>query len=216
MKLKRRDYLLLLLSRRLAPLLKEFGVLESDILRRRLSPLPIDRPVFITGLARSGTTLLLNLLAKVAGVATHRFRDFPVLWTPLAWNWFHGRAATAEAAVERSHRDRIKITKESPEAFEEPLRQSFFPDAHDETASHFSTILSRRRSSRPSRGITFAPLRIGSSAPADQPVASPWGRVLEAWRRGDDYRGGRRGCTATCGGFARTGSSLLGGSTSSI
>jgi hypothetical protein len=113
MNLKRRDYLLVRLSRRLAPL------------RRRLSALPIDRPVFITGLARSGTTLLLSLLAKVPGVATHRYRDFPFLWTPMVWNWLQAWAATAEAPVERPHRDRIQITKESPEAFEEPLWQYF-------------------------------------------------------------------------------------------
>lgn len=51
MNLRRSDCLLVMLSRRLAPLRKEFGDLESDVMRRRLSALPIDRPVFITGLA---------------------------------------------------------------------------------------------------------------------------------------------------------------------
>jgi hypothetical protein len=76
-------------------LLKKFGDLESDIMRRRLSAPPIERPVFITGLARSGTTLLLNLPAKVPGVAPHRYRDFPFLWTRLVWNWLQAWAATA-------------------------------------------------------------------------------------------------------------------------
>ncbi len=136
MNLKQRDYLLVALSRRLAPLLRQFGDLESYLARRRLAELPIDRPVFISGLARSGTTLLLNLLAQVPGVATHRYRDFPFLWAPLAWNWLQGRVALEAQAVERPHRDRIYITKESPEAFEEPLWQFFFPWLHDETSNH--------------------------------------------------------------------------------
>jgi hypothetical protein len=136
MRLKQRDYLLTALSQRLAPLLRQCGDLESSLVRRQLTMRPIDQPVFICGLARSGTTLLLNLLARVPGVATHRYGDFPFLWIPLAWHWLQGRTARATEAVERPHRDRIYITRESPEAFEEPLWQFFFPWLHNETASH--------------------------------------------------------------------------------
>ena len=136
MRLKQRDYLLVALSARLAPLLRRFGELEADLVSARLSAVPIERPIFITGLARSGTTLLLNLLAQIPGVATHRYRDFPFLWTPIAWNWLQRRIATTEASVERPHRDRIYITADSPEAFEEPLWQFFFPHVHDENANH--------------------------------------------------------------------------------
>jgi len=43
---------------------------------------------------------------------------------------------TAAEAVERPHRDRIRITRESPEAFEEPLWQAFFPGTHDPARYH--------------------------------------------------------------------------------
>jgi hypothetical protein len=125
-----------LLNQRLAPLLRHAGDLESSFLGTSKRDCAIERPLFITGLARSGTTVLLNLLSQCDGIATHRYRDFPFLWTPLAWNWFQDRVETKEILVERPHRDRIKIGKESPEAFEEPLWQFFFPHVHDPERLH--------------------------------------------------------------------------------
>ena len=135
--LKGRDYALVELSRRLARLLRVLGEAEYDALAGRLQQLPIEAPVFVTGLARSGTTMVLTLLSQADGVATHRYRDFPFLCVPLAWNWLQDRlGGGGEQAVERPHRDRIRITKESAEAFEEPIWQQFFPWVHDPARCH--------------------------------------------------------------------------------
>jgi hypothetical protein len=135
--LKGRDYALVELSRRLMPLLRALGDAEHDVLAKRLRAVRIEAPVFVTGLARSGTTMLLTLLAQADGVATHRYRDFPFLFMPLAWNWLQDRlGAAAGEAVERPHGDRIRITKESAEAFEEPIWQEFFPWVHDAARCH--------------------------------------------------------------------------------
>ena len=135
--LKSSDYALVQWSRRLAPLLRALGELEADLLGRRLQAVPIDRPVFVTGLARAGTTVMLTVLSQAEGVATHRYRDFPFLFAPVVWNWFQDRmGGGAGPAVERPHRDRIHITKESAEAFEEPLWQAFFPWLHDPGRCH--------------------------------------------------------------------------------
>ena len=136
MEIKARDYLFVSLSRVLAPLLLQAGDIETSLMRRRLAEIPIERPVFICGLARSGTTLLLNLISKQENVATHRYRDFPLLLTALSWNWLQDRLATEDPFVERPHRDRIRINRESPEAFEEPIWQHFFPWLHDRASSH--------------------------------------------------------------------------------
>ena len=61
-----------------------------------------------------------------AELASHRYRDFPFLAVPLAWNRLQG-SKPAPAAAERPHRDRIRINKDSPDAFEEPLWLSYFP-----------------------------------------------------------------------------------------
>ena len=135
--LTRADYALVQLSRALSPLFRVLADLEHELVGERLAEVKIEAPVFVTGLARAGTTMMLTLLSQAAGVATHRYRDFPFLFVPLAWNWFQDRLGGAPGeAVERPHRDRIRITKESAEAFEEPLWQSFFPHAHDPLGFH--------------------------------------------------------------------------------
>lgn len=107
------------------------GNLESRMLADRLSSLSIRKPVWITGLARAGTTILLELLARHPQFATHRYRDFPPVLAAWCWNWFIEHAgATEETARERAHGDGIRVTAESPEAFEEVVWMAFFPDLH--------------------------------------------------------------------------------------
>lgn len=136
MMLRRRDFALVTANRYLDPLLRNLSDVETFALGKRLNALSIDRPIFITGLARSGTTMLLTLLSQADQVATHRYQDFPFLSIPVTWNWFQSRLSITATPVERPHGDRIHITKESPEAFEEPLWQVFFPWIHDPTRRH--------------------------------------------------------------------------------
>lgn len=112
------------------------GDLETRLLGERIAGAAIARPIYIAGLARSGSTILLELLARHPDLATHRYRDFPLLPTPWAWNWFVDRAGQkTQEAVERAHRDRIAVTPESPEAFEEVIWMNFFADLHDSKKS---------------------------------------------------------------------------------
>jgi Sulfotransferase family len=137
--LRAADFYLTRFAHAMPKALKLLGDLESDALRDRIEVIALDRPVFITGLARSGTTLLLNMFSGLPHVGTHRYRDFPFLFVPYAWNEFQERLATAEEPVERPHQDRIRITRDSPEAFEEPIWTHFFPHVHDSHASHVLT-----------------------------------------------------------------------------
>lgn len=112
------------------------GNLETRLLAEEIADIQIERPVYIAGLARSGSTILLESLARHPDVATHRYRDFPAVFTPYWWNRWLDRVPRKEApAVERSHRDGIAVTPESPEAFEEPLWMAFFPGLHDPATS---------------------------------------------------------------------------------
>src|SRR5262245_18504695 len=106
--------------------------LETSALPDEMRLAPIERPTYVSGLARSGSTILLEMLAAVPGVGTHKYRDFPPIWTPVWWNRFLDHMPRRGVApVERAHRDGIAITAESPEAIEEPLWMAFFPEAHD-------------------------------------------------------------------------------------
>ena len=117
------------------------GSIETALLDGMLADVRIDRPIYVTGLARSGTTILLETLARHPEVATHRYRDFPLLFTPYLWNrWLDLVPRAPEQPVERSHGDGIAVTSDSPEAFEEALWMAFFPGQHD--SSH-SAVLDR-------------------------------------------------------------------------
>jgi hypothetical protein len=136
MNLRTTDFLLTRFAQGMRPVLKLLGDAETDLLGERLERVELDRPVFIAGLARSGSTILLNLFSSLPNVGTHRYRDFPFVFVPYAWNRFQNHMAHAEAPIERPHKDRIRITKDSADAFEEPLWMHFFPFVHDAEASH--------------------------------------------------------------------------------
>ncbi|MCO6441934.1 MAG: sulfotransferase [Nitrococcus mobilis] len=110
----------------------KLGNLETRLLAEPLAATRIDQPIYITGLARSGSTLLLEILAWLPELVSHRYRDYPALYTPYLWNRFLDYTPRQKIApVERTHRDGILITPESPEAFEEILWMAFFPQLHD-------------------------------------------------------------------------------------
>lgn len=106
------------------------GNWETRVLEERLRDIRIDRPIYICGLARSGSTVLLEILAQRPEVATHAYRDFPLVLTPYFWNWFLDRAQSKSVAVERAHGDGIAVTADSPEAMEEMVWMAFFRHLH--------------------------------------------------------------------------------------
>jgi hypothetical protein len=113
------------------------GGWESRLLGKRLAATAIDRPVFISGLARAGTTILLRKLCECPEFAAHRYSDFPFLFTPYAWAKLRSLAPPPrQVPRERMHKDGIMVTAESPEAMEEVLWMAFFPHLHDMSASH--------------------------------------------------------------------------------
>lgn len=123
---------------------QKLGELESSAHRAELDRVRIDRPIYVAGIARSGSTILLELLAGQPGVATHRYRDFPPVYTPLFWNRAFAHVYRADAPpMERAHKDRILVTPDSPEAMEEVLWMRFFKGCHDNDQNQ---VLDRRTS----------------------------------------------------------------------
>lgn len=104
---------------------------EDRIFRRRLDRSAVVRPVFIAGLPRAGTTLLLEILAATPVFAAHTYRSMPFVLTPLLWDAysrpFRASSAAADATVERAHGDGMTIGYDSPEAFEEVVWRAFWP-----------------------------------------------------------------------------------------
>ncbi|HEX8523195.1 MAG TPA: sulfotransferase [Tepidisphaeraceae bacterium] len=119
------------------PLWRGLGRMESWLVREQIARTPITQPIYVTGLARSGTTILLEILASHPQVATHQYRDFPFLFIPYWWRQTLERSAPAPlAAKERAHGDRLMVSAQSPEAMEEVLWMSFFKQLHNPTLSN--------------------------------------------------------------------------------
>ena len=111
---------------------KAIGNMESSILADKLDTVAIEKPVYVSGLARSGSTILLEILNEIPGIVSQRYVDFPPVYTPYAWHSLLRHMSSGEAQpAERAHKDGILVTQDSPEAMEEPLWMSFFPQAHD-------------------------------------------------------------------------------------
>lgn len=109
------------------PLQLRLAAVESDERRRDLSSLKVEKPIFITSLPRSGTTILLEVLSKTGLFCHHTYADMPFVFTPLLWQKFAGRFTKQDELVERAHGDGIKINQQSPEAFEEMFYKAFWP-----------------------------------------------------------------------------------------
>ena len=83
-----------------------------------------DNHVFITGLARSGTTALLNALNNSNELASLSYKDMPFILAPGLWSRI-SRSKKSYILTERAHGDGIKISSDSPEAFEEVFWKTF-------------------------------------------------------------------------------------------
>ncbi|MBV9719487.1 MAG: sulfotransferase [Candidatus Eremiobacteraeota bacterium] len=118
-----------------APLFVGLGNFESLMLARSLARQRVDRPVYICGLPRAGTTITLQMLSEHPDVGTHKYADFLMPYMPYVWNKVFPRIPVdaMRKPVPRIHRDRIEVTRDSAEMGEEILWEHFFPQIHDES-----------------------------------------------------------------------------------
>jgi len=100
---------------------------EYQLHKKRLAELTVDRPVFVTGLPRAGTTILLNLLVETGAFASHTYRDMPFVLCPMFWQGLTKNFQVQEGARERAHGDGLMVATDSPEAFEEMVWKHFWP-----------------------------------------------------------------------------------------
>ncbi|RYE03047.1 MAG: sulfotransferase [Sphingomonadales bacterium] len=113
----RADRLLHRVALGFAPVLEASFDIERAAWRRRAGGIPIERPVFIAGLARAGTSILTRLLHAGGGFASASYRDLPFPLAPNSWARLGGQRHVE--AVERGHGDGLLHDLDSPEAIEE-------------------------------------------------------------------------------------------------
>ena len=102
--------------------------LEDSMFAKAFNSIDDKPPVFITSLPRAGTTIVLNALSGLPGVATHLYRDMPFVMAPILWSKFSRGFQKDSSLHERAHGDGIKIGYDSPEAFEEMIWHHFWPN----------------------------------------------------------------------------------------
>lgn len=98
---------------------KALAELEDDLFARELRAVESQDEVFVTGLPRAGTTLLLEILHGTGEFATYTYRNMPFVLAPLAWHRLSHRFHEQGRRRERAHADGMQISYDSPEAFEE-------------------------------------------------------------------------------------------------
>lgn len=100
--------------------------MEDSLFAKRIAAARNSHPVFVTGLPRGGTTLLLNILYSLGEFASHRYRDMPFLLTPLLWSKFTRIFQAKDEMRERAHGDGMMVSVDSPEALEEMVWKPFW------------------------------------------------------------------------------------------
>jgi len=98
-----------------------------------------DNHVFVSGLARSGTTILLNALYESDEFASLTYKDMPFVLAPNLWSKLSLNKKDINL-VERAHGDGIKVSTESPEAFEEVFWMTF-DESDKETKEKFKNYV---------------------------------------------------------------------------
>lgn len=96
-----------------------------------------DQHVFVAGLARSGSTAILNAIYETQEFASLSYDDMPFVLSPNIWSRVSGHKKHSNK-IERAHGDGILISTDSPEAFEEVFWKTF-DEADDETINKFRT-----------------------------------------------------------------------------
>jgi hypothetical protein len=111
---------------------RDLSAMEDRLFAGALAAVEIEAPVYITGLPRSGTTVLLEILATSPEFAFHTYRCMPFVLCPLVWDRVSRPFRRPARAQERAHGDGTLIGYDSPEAFEEIIWKLYWPRHYGE------------------------------------------------------------------------------------
>ncbi len=107
-----------------------------------------ERPVYVCGLPRSGTTITTVALSAHPHIGTHQVRDLALPFLPngarrVASLIMRLRGRTEAYQVERIHQDGMNLRMDSAHAIEEMFWMRFFPNLHDGRTSEILDATSR-------------------------------------------------------------------------
>jgi hypothetical protein len=104
------------------------GELETELCASRLADTRSEHEIFVTGLPRSGTTLLLEMLYRTGEFSSFTYRHMPFVLMPLLWSRICRAGHRRAVVTDRAHDDGMSISLDSPEAFEEVVWLTYLRD----------------------------------------------------------------------------------------
>lgn len=93
--------------------------LEKNLHGKKAREVENQFPVFIAGLARAGTTVLMRKIYETKRFHSLTYRDMPFILSPNIWNSLSLFNKKSSQTVERAHGDGLHVNYDSPEAFED-------------------------------------------------------------------------------------------------
>ena len=109
--------------------------IETSFFRKKFNH-DIDNPVFILGLARSGTSILSHYLYQFDNFTSFTYKNLPYIQLPIIWNYLSKLYYLNNQKFKRIHDDDIIIDKHTPDSFEEIFWQLKFSN-YDENKLTF-------------------------------------------------------------------------------
>lgn len=95
--------------------------IENDLFSKKFAGVTSNNEVFVTGLPRSGTTLILDMLYRTGEFSTFTYREMPFVLSPIIWSKISRSFHKEAKSKERAHGDGMQVSFDSPEAFEEVI-----------------------------------------------------------------------------------------------
>ena len=94
------------------------------------APADAGNHVFVCGLARAGTTILMREIHGSDAFGSLTYADMPLVLAPNLWRKMSGRGVEAGEKKERAHGDGIAVDYHSPEALDEVYWRTFTGDKY--------------------------------------------------------------------------------------
>ncbi|SON56848.1 hypothetical protein HDIA_3307 [Hartmannibacter diazotrophicus] len=99
--------------------------LDQKSIDKKARDVTNEKHVFVSGLARAGTTILMRRFYATGQYCSLTYRNMPFILAPNLWAKLSGLSAKTIEASERAHGDRILVDVDSPESFDEVFWRIF-------------------------------------------------------------------------------------------
>ena len=99
--------------------------IERSLARANTESVAQQPHVFVTGLARAGTSILLRIIHQTGNFVSQTYRDMPFVLAPQLWKKLSRGSRKPKVSKERAHGDGLMVDFDSVEAFEEVFWLTF-------------------------------------------------------------------------------------------